>query len=118
MVPKACHSICKFLMLDILNPAIYALGLATIMFVLVRNGRHVRAVILPMLAGVLDYAENLTLFLMATRYPDISDGLVGVSSALSMIKHLTLGIAVAAFVAAIVMWFRSRRASRGDAAPR
>lgn len=95
-------------LLDLLNPAIYSLFFASLTYLLWRHSRAVWLVVLPLLAGALDYAENLTLFLLSRSYPDISAWLVSVSSALSIIKNAALSAAVLALLFGSVQWARNR----------
>lgn len=93
-------------LLDLANPALYSLIFACLIYLLWKNRRAVWVAVLPIAAGVLDYSENLTLFLLARSYPDISPGLVGVSSTLSLVKNAALFASVA--VLAIGLVFRLR----------
>jgi len=77
-------------LLDIFNPALYSLIAAAFTY-LAWRGRGVDWLCLaPFLGGIGDYAENVTLYLLATGYPDLSDGLVSASSTLSLIKNTLL----------------------------
>ena len=73
-------------LLDILNPAIYSLFFASILYLLFKKGGFAWVVILPLLAGALDYAENITLYILSSSYPDISGTIVSLSSSLSIVK--------------------------------
>lgn len=81
-------------LLDLFNPALYSL-IATVLTRLLWRGRGpVGLCLLPLLGGIGDYAENVTLFLMARSYPEISIELVSASSTLSIAKNglLVLGM--------------------------
>ncbi len=77
-------------LLDVFNPALYSFIAAAFTYLLWK-GRGVDWLCLaPLLGGIGDYAENVTLFFLAKGYPDVSDGLVAVSSTLSLIKNALL----------------------------
>lgn len=99
-------------LLDLFNPAIYSLILACLTYLLWKHHRAAWVVALPLVAGLLDYAENLTLFLLARTYPEVSAGLVGLSSMLSLTKNLALFGAVAVLLAGLVLWMREKIAGK------
>lgn len=90
-------------LLDLLNPALYSLILAVITRLLWRDRGPDWLCLTPFLGGLGDYAENVTLFLMAQSYPDISTTLVSSSSTLSLIKNGLLPIAMLPLLAGLVM---------------
>ena len=60
--------------------------------------------LLPLLGELGDYAENVTLFLLVQSYPNQSDGLVSLSSALSLVKNGLLAAGMLPLLAGAVMW--------------
>ncbi len=100
-------------LLDLANPALYSLIFACLIYLLWKNRSAVWMAVLPLAAGALDYSENLTLFLLARSYPNISDGLVGVSSTLSLVKNVALFASIAVLVIGLVL--RAREKSAGGA---
>ena len=94
-------------LLDILNPAIYSLFFASILYLLFKKGGFTWVVILPLLAGALDYAENITLYILSSSYPDISGTIVSLSSSLSIVKNTALYSAIGTLVIGFVLWARS-----------
>lgn len=77
-------------LLDVINPALYSL-IASAFTYLLWNGRGVDWLcVIPLLGGLGDYAENATLFFIAKGYPEVSDGLIAVSSTLSLTKNALL----------------------------
>lgn len=97
-------------LLDVINPVLYALIFACLTHLLWRHRNATWVVLLPLLAGALDYAENLTLFLLSRSFPDLSDGLVGLSSTLSLVKNVALFAAIAALLIGLGLWMRDRYA--------
>ncbi len=103
--------------LDLFNPALYSLIAATLTYLL-WNGRGPKWLpLVALLGGLGDYLENITLFLLARSYPDISESLVSFSSTLSMLKNVLLAIAILPLLLGLILWIfrlvRSRPA--GDA---
>lgn len=95
-------------LLDLLNPAIYSLIFACIIYLLWNTHQHIWVALIPLVAGLLDYVENLTLFLLARDFPEVSSRLVSVSSALSLMKNMALFAAIAALLIGLIMWCRER----------
>lgn len=103
--------------LDLFNPALYSLIAATLTYLL-WNGRGPKWLpLVALLGGLGDYLENVTLYLLARSYPDISESLVSLSSSLSLLKNILLPIAILPFLVGLILWIfrlvRSRLA--GDA---
>lgn len=94
-------------LLDILNPVLYSWLFAMILFLLFRGTRMVWTVILPLLIGLFDYAENAMLFEMARSYPDISDLTITISSNLSLLKFSAIIASLAAFSVGVLfrIWY-------------
>lgn len=95
-------------LLDLFNPAIYSLIFASLIHLLWKDQKYRWMVVLPLAAGLLDYCENLTLYLLSSSYPEISFQLVTVSSALSLIKNIILFGAIAALLIGLFLWVRER----------
>ncbi len=93
-------------LLDLLNPAIYSVLFACFIYLLWKDRKNIWVVFIPIVAGFLDYAENLTLYLLSSSYPDLSPQLVAFSSTLSIIKNLALFGAIAAFLIGLIFWIR------------
>ena len=97
--------------LDLFNPALYSMIAATLTYLLWKGYGPNWLALLPLLGGLGDYMENVTLFLMARTHPDISEGLVSLSSTLSLVKNILLPIAFLPFLVGLIYWlFRVVRA--------
>ena len=91
-------------LLDILNPALYSL-ISAVLTYLLWKGRDVDWLCLaPLLGGIGDYAENVTLFLLARGYPNLSEGLIAVSSTLSLIKNGLLILGAVPLIVGLALW--------------
>lgn len=97
-------------LLDVLNPALYGLFLAGVLWRAAGRASVRWCAVLPLLAAALDYAENTTLYALSTSYPDIAVSLVRVSSAIGVTKHLSIGFAMAGAMAVAWAWRRERLA--------
>ena len=95
-------------LLDLINPALYSLLISSLVYLLVRRSKVIWLSIIPLLAGLLDYLENLTLYLLVQSYPDISESLVSFSSALSIIKNIALFGTTTALIAGGIVWIKKR----------
>lgn len=96
--PEGMALFARIQFFDLFNPAIYGLIFASIIYLLWKDSNVNWLPILPFFAAGLDYCENLTLFLLARSYPEISSGLVTLSSGLSLAKNVTLFAAIAALL--------------------
>lgn len=101
-------------LLDLFNPAIYSLFLASIIHLLWRNHNIAWVSIFPLIAGLLDYMENLSLFLLARNFPDLSIRLVNISSTLSIVKNIALFAAIIAFFIGLVLFINGRLRGRNS----
>lgn len=99
-------------LLDLFNPAIYSLLFACFIYLLWKGRKNIWVVLIPLAAGFLDYAENLTLYLLSASYPDLSPQLVSFSSTLSIIKNLVLFGAIAALLIGLIFWIRQRLSTK------
>ena len=75
------------LFMDVLNPAIYGLVVANLLYLFLKNTKHQYLVIVPFIVSILDYIENVFIFIFLKDYPMISDSLVGIASSVSIAKH-------------------------------
>ena len=90
--------------LDLINPALYTL-LAAALTAMLWPGRPWVA-LLPLLAALGDYAENITLTLLARGFPDLPEGLVAVSSTLSLVKLALMAVGFAPLLIGLVLRLR------------
>lgn len=102
--PEGMSLYSRIQILDVFNPALYSLIAAAFTYLLWRNRGPVWVCLMPLLGGFGDYAENVTLFLIARAFPEVPEGLVQVSSALSLIKNGLLVIGMAPLIIGGVLW--------------
>lgn len=80
--------------IDIFNPLFYSTLIASVIFLLYREGRWERFYFVAFLAGGLDYLENIFLYLLSSSYPEISIGLADFSGVVSIVKHVVMYAAI------------------------
>ena len=90
-------------LLDLFNPALYSLIAAVFTRLLWRERGPDWLCLIPLLGGLGDYAENITLFLMARSYPEISSELVSASSTLSFAKNGLMVVGMLPLLAGLVL---------------
>jgi hypothetical protein len=88
---------------DVLYPAVYALFLTLSVAYLFERARPAsavarRAAVLPFAALVADYLENVGVVVMVVRYPERSDILARVTSAVTCVKWVFFAAAVGLLV--------------------
>lgn len=90
--------------LDLFNPALYSLIAATLTYLLWKGRGPEWLPLVALLGGLGDYLENITLFLLARSYPEVSEGLVNFSSSLSMLKNALLPISILPLLVGLILW--------------
>lgn len=90
--------------LDLFNPALYSLIAAVFIHLLWRGRGPDWLCLLPFLGGIGDYAENATLFLLSRAYPTLHDGLVTLSSTLSLVKNAAMAVGMLPLLIGLVLW--------------
>ena len=92
-------------LLDLVNPALYSTLLASIISILIRNHPRRWPVIIPFIAGALDYVENGFLYFFATMFPNVPENLVPIASGLSVSKRAAIVLTVIALIYALFQRF-------------
>ncbi|WP_420615804.1 hypothetical protein [Candidatus Palauibacter sp.] len=91
------------LTLDTLLPAASASFLAGLIYRFRPTERMWRLAWLPVAAGVIDLGENVQIFLMLIRYPDISAGQVASASLFTMLKGYAILICLTLAIPLVVV---------------
>jgi hypothetical protein len=101
-------------LLDVINPAVYSLILACVAYLL-WQGRGPRYIaLIPLLGGVGDYLENVTLFLIVRSYPVLNAELITVSSSLSYLKNILAGVGGIVLLAGLWVFVVSKMRKGGS----
>jgi len=95
-------------LLDLINPAVYSLILAILVNLLWRGRGPKSVALLPVLGGIGDYLENITLFLIVRSYPVLNDDLIAVSSGLSYLKNALASVGGVALIAGVWVFAASK----------
>lgn len=99
-------------LLDLFNPMLYSLLAACFVHLLWKGRGPEWIALVPLSAGLGDYLENGTLFLLVQTYPNMSPALVALSSGLSLLKNGLLVIAVLPLLAGVWMAIVARLRNR------
>lgn len=100
--------------LDLFNPTLYSLIAAALTYILWAERGLGWLSLAPLLGGIGDYAENVSLFLLSRVYPDVPEGLVVISSTLSLIKNGLLVVGLMPLLAGLSLWcVRRLRGNQG-----
>ena len=102
--PDGMRLYARIQLLDLINPALYSL-LAAALTAMLWRGRPWVA-LLPLLAALADYSENITLYLLSRGFPDLPEGLVAVSSTLSLVKLALMAVGFAPLLIGVILKLR------------
>lgn len=77
--------------LDLIYPFLYGISFSLIITYFLRRLKRLQGPLvylsfLPLLAGLADYLENWQIFKILRQYPDITEGMVKMSSSFSLLK--------------------------------
>lgn len=106
--PEGMTLYARIQLLDLLNPAAYALCAAILTYRLWAPRGRPALSLFPLLAALGDYAENLTLFLQAKGYPALPEWLVSLSSSLGLLKIGLMVVGLAPLVLGAALWLIDR----------
>jgi hypothetical protein len=93
--------------LDMVYPLLFGLSYSLLFAYFIKklhklNAPYVFLCIMPILAGMADYAENLGILIMLSSYPDLTEGLVRITSIFSVIKSCLTSLFFTAFLLALI----------------
>jgi uncharacterized membrane protein len=60
--------------------------------------------VLPLIGGLFDYFENIGIILMLKRFPDLSENLVSITNAFTIIKSLTTTVYFIVLLVTLAVW--------------
>lgn len=98
-------------LIDLINPLAYSILFCCIFYRLLRPSKYKILSFLPLSMGLMDYAENLTLYFLSTNFPDISNSLVQMSSFFSVIKNVAILVTIVTFAVLIAYKIRKSKLS-------
>lgn len=100
-------------LLDLLYPFLLALFLSSLLFRLIKITRAKSKIaliflIIPFLAMIFDYSENICIILMITKSIEISETIVALSSTFTIIKGVLTSVSWIAIFVYGTTWFRMK----------
>lgn len=100
-------------LLDVLYPLFLALFLSSFLFRLIKitetkNWSNPILFVLPFVAMGFDYLENICIILMITKYVEISEYIVVLSSAFTVLKGVLTSIAWMSILIYSIKWMKSK----------
>ena len=103
---------------DMVYPALFAISYSLLLAFFIKklnnlNGPLVYACLLPIIAGLFDYMENIGIISMLVTYPNLSTGTVTATNIFTVIKSITTSIYFVLLLVVMVMvgikFIRSKR---------
>lgn len=96
--------------LDLFYPLLLALFLSSLLFRFVNSDSKLGLLIvmIPFLAMIFDYSENICIILMITKSIEISESLVFISSSFTVLKGVLTSISWIAILIYAIKWFLLR----------
>ena len=98
-------------LLDLLYPFLLALFLSSLLFRLInltntKNKVATIVLLIPFIAMLFDYSENICVILMITKSIDLSEAIVRISSAFTILKSVFTSISWLAILVYAFVWLR------------
>lgn len=96
----------QLFLLDLFYPILLSLFLSSLLFRLANNKAKLSAlvVIIPFIAMIFDYSENICVTLMITKSIEVSEWFVFVSSSFTILKSMFTSIAWLAILTYTIKW--------------
>jgi len=98
-------------LLDLFYPVLLALFLSSLLFRLIKVKDKLRSLMLivPFLAMIFDYSENICIILMISKSIEITESVVLISSSFTVLKGILTSIAWLAILVYFIKWLVLRR---------
>lgn len=102
---------------DMIYPILYSLLLGTLLVlvwrrILPENSRRLRLGLIPLVAALFDYLENICNFMLVKRFPAASEAIAQLSSFMGMGKWVFFGSGALLLVAGLAIWGLKALSSR------
>jgi hypothetical protein len=109
-------------LLDLLYPFLLALFLSSFLFRLIgitktKNGVNSILLIVPFLAMIFDYLENICIILMITKSVETSEYFVLLSSIFTLLKGVLTSFAWISILLYSIRWIRLKKMERNEKQP-
>lgn len=102
---------------DMVYPALFALTYSLLLGRILKSmdlleSRLIYLCLLPVIAALADYAENMFIASQLHSYPELSGGIIGLSSVCSVIKSASTSLYFLALLVLLMYWAASTRKLR------
>lgn len=100
--------------LDFIYPGLFAITYSLLLTWLFLKSKETKSKIfyftlVPILAGLCDYIENVFIIVMINSFPELSSNIVGIASLFTIMKSIFTSIFFILILLAIFMYFKNRR---------
>lgn len=107
----------KQLPLDFIYPGLFAITYSLLLaWLFLKSTSHQSKIfyltMVPILAGVCDYSENVFIIIMINSFPDVSSIIVGIASLFTIMKSSFTSIFFLLFLWALFMYFKNKLSIR------
>lgn len=103
----------KQLPLDFIYPGLFAITYSLLLvWLFLKSTRHQSKIfyltLVPILAGICDYIENVFIIVMINSFPDLSSDMVGIASLFTIMKSSFTSIFFILLLWAVIKYFKNR----------
>ncbi len=94
------------MIVDIFYPVFYGLFFSSVIYLVFRKKKNIlkSLYLIPLLAAIVDYGENLFIALSFARHPDSNPALVSVASAATQGKWMVDVLLIISLIITLVAW--------------
>lgn len=116
---RALYLFPQLTLLDLFYPFLLALFLSSLLFrlfIISKTASKLTSILLvvPFLAMIFDYAENICVILMITKTIELTDAIVFLSTTFTVLKGVLTSIAWIAILVYTIKWFRVKILGRNN----
>tara|TARA_R110002049_G_scaffold259883_3_gene435739 strand:- start:301 stop:792 length:492 start_codon:yes stop_codon:yes gene_type:complete len=116
---RALYLFPQLTLLDLFYPFLLALFLSSLLFrlfIISKTASKLTSILLvvPFLAMIFDYAENICVVLMITKTIELTDAIVFLSTTFTVLKGVLTSIAWIAILIYTIKWFRVKILGRNN----
>ncbi|PXX25740.1 hypothetical protein [Arenibacter sp. ARW7G5Y1] len=116
---RALYLFPQLTLLDLFYPFLLALFLSSLLFrlfIISKTASKLTSILLvvPFLAMIFDYAENICVILMITKTIELTDAIVFLSTTFTVLKGVLTSIAWIAILIYTIKWFRVKILGRNN----
>lgn len=95
--------------IDFVYPGLFAVSYAILLIwvfkkVCAQDSNLYWLACVPVLAGLFDYLENVSIIMMINRFPELSEGLVSLASGFTIVKSVLTTLFFVILISALIAW--------------